>query len=282
VTRTPAGIAWELATRRLLLVALLTTGVSLTTSTAEAAESCVDDGDCSGVLLCRESRCVPVHCQRDQQCPAGRMCREELCRLRQCYATQDCTVGRRCHQGLCVVPPPRAMHRVGHPGGGRELAGWRFLGGPTFPAGFLVHVDLPAGSNRWLEIGLGTSLIEGGIGWRIGVRSEPARGGTVSLDLWAAAMGYAGDASANGTDGELAASAGELITGSGRFLFGAGRSVNAVWATAGSGFTLRLTRMKDYLLRVEIGAALLYNDRYPADADFAVLPTLSLHGGWAL
>ena len=55
-----------------------------------------------------------------------------------------------------------------------------------------------------------------------------------------------------------------------------------MWASAGSGFTMRLGAQRDTLLRLELGAALLYNDRYPADADFAVLPTVTLQLGWAL
>ncbi len=183
-----------------------------------------------------------------------------------------------------MMPPPPNLHRARAPYGTGELAGFRLLAGPSFPVGTAVQIDIPTGTNRWLEVGLGTSLIEGGFSWRLGVRSEPYLKKTASVDLWAAALGYHGGGTVGTGDDkdELAANAGELLTGSGRFLFGANKKVNAMWASAGSGFTLLLGAQRDYLLRIELGAALLFNDRYPADADFAVLPTVTVQGGLAL
>lgn len=263
-----------------LLPTLVLAAALLTAPSATAAERCVDDGDCSGVLLCRQGRCVPVHCQRHEQCPAGRMCHTELCRIRQCYASQDCTVGRRCEDGMCLMPPPVAMHRSGG-GAGDEALDLRVMAGPWFPLGLLVELDLPAGADRWLLFGLGTSLIEGGFSWRLGVRSEPVRGDRLSLDLWAAVMGYVADAADTADpDADLVpVSAAEVATGSGRFLFSARKKVAGVWWASGTGLTWRHGDAGQYLLRLEVGAALLYNDRYPAEADFAVLPTVGLVWG---
>lgn len=248
-------------------------------ASALAATQCVDDGDCSGLLLCREGRCVPVHCQRDEQCPAGRMCRMELCRLRQCYQRRDCPMGRLCEDGLCVIPPPTKVGR--HGGASSDPIGLRLVAGPWFPLGVQVEVDAPVGADRWLLLGVGTSLVEGGFSWRLGVRSEPWRSGRWSLDLWAVLMGYfaASVATEQPDEDVLPISAAEVASGSGRFLFSARKKVAAVWWSGGTGLTWRHGQADTYLLRLEVGAALLYGDRYPANADFALLPTLGLVWG---
>lgn len=270
-------------TQRCMSRILVCCGLLLAAMPAAAAEHCVDDGDCSGVLLCREGRCVPVHCQRSEQCPAGRMCHMELCRVRQCYATRDCSMGRRCDEGMCLIPPPAAMHRAGG-GASAQHLDLRVLAGPWFPLGLQVELDLPAGVDRWLLFGLGTSLTEGGISWRLGVRSEPVRGQRLSLDLWAAAMGYVAGtvATADPDDDAVPVTAAELLSGSGRFLFSARKKVSGVWWAGGTGLTLRHGATSQYLLRLEVGASLLYNDRYPANADFALLPTVGLVWGLIL
>lgn len=269
--------------RRLLWAAalLVTAGWS---EAGFAADQCLDDGDCRGLLLCREGRCVPVHCREDAQCPAGRMCREELCRIRQCYAQRDCPVQTRCEDGLCAIPQPSDVRRnLDSKSRHGQLSGFRMVLGPAFPTGLLAQCDVPLGAARWLSLGLGSTIDSGGLTWKLGIRSAPVETPALSLEIWGGLSGLS--SGTVGTSAELApgapgdASAVGLATGSGRFLFAADRAVNALWWGAGGGLGWRHGAERDFLLRLDAGALLLYNGRYPAGRDFAFLPAVSLQWG---
>ena len=139
---------------RSFLLAILLCAASVVVAVAPhdaaAAAKCNEDGDCKGVLLCRENRCVQVHCKADAQCPAGRMCQLELCRIRQCYRDEDCTIDRLCDAGMCVVPQPK-WRNIDDPVVPGVL---RLTAGPFFPLGLQGQADVPLGDNRWVTLGV--------------------------------------------------------------------------------------------------------------------------------
>lgn len=244
-------------------------------SAAFGAPSCREDGDCSGVLLCRAARCVPVQCRDDSHCPAGRMCRDELCRIRQCYEHADCTIDRRCQDGSCVTPPPRVVREPVVPG---DL---RFAAGPCFPLGVQVTMDVPLGDNRWVLLGIGSTIGDGGVSWKLGLRGAPVPWRSLRLDAWAAVMGLNVDAlDAAGEPGLAPAlDIADVLQGSARTLFAADRDVSALWWGAGVGITLPHGTDSGRLLRLDIGALLLFDDSYPVERDFSVLPLVGLSYG---
>ena len=262
------------------LVALALTGQP---TLAVAATSCADDGDCKGVLLCREQRCVPVHCKRDKQCPAGRMCHRELCRVRQCYLDADCDVSRRCREGLCALPQPPKVHRKGQATGWfGEMSGFRFFAGAWFPIGAMVQLEAPVVVGRHLTLAIGSDLIDGGVNWKIGIRGKPLKLGSVELDLWAAVMGLNDDPIEQpaGDDSKPSeASIQRIATASGRFLMMSNRDVHPIWWGAGGAIGWRHGAKRRRLLRLNLGGLLLFRDRYPANRDFAVLPSVAIQYG---
>gem|GEM_PF-3914833 len=267
---------------RPLLSILVACLVTATAAPVLAADACKEDGDCSGVLLCRENRCVPVQCRADQDCPAGSMCRDELCRIRQCYSDLDCPIDRECDGGSCVIPPPpQPMKDPVVPGVVRILAG------PVFPLGLQVHADLPLGDNRWVMAGLGTTANSGGVTWRVGMRGAPVKLDAFRVDAWAAAMGFnLGNETSAPEEGEKKAApppeALPIILGSGRFLFEEGRGIQAMWWGAGAGVSVPHGDKNGRILRMEIGLLVLADDRYPPERDFALLPMFGLQYGWSL
>ncbi len=265
------------------LVAMVAVALTLTSPTvdAHAAQPCHEDGDCKGMLLCRDRRCVQVHCRTDAQCPAGRMCHEELCRIRQCYRDDDCTIDRLCHSGICVIPQPRRLdlREPVVPGVIRATIG------PFFPLGLMGQVDVPLGDNRWITIGLGTTVSDGGLSWRMSLRGAPLRWRAFLFDAWAGAMGFnisdVGAVAASTTEsGPPKAEPLDALLGSGRWLFTRGRGVHAVWCGGGAGITVLHGPRRKRFLRIDLGLQLLFDDVYPQERDFAMLPSFGLQYGW--
>lgn len=265
----------------IVVAALISLFASAFPGAVVAAQPCTEDGDCKGVLLCRESRCVQVHCKNDSQCPAGRMCHEELCRTRQCYTDGDCSIDRLCGDGFCVVPQP-VSNKFSEPVAPGVVRG---AVGPFFPLGLQAQVDVPLGDNRWVMLGLGTTISDGGLSWKIGLRGAPLRWEAFELDAWAGAMGFnvasspATVADPDAADAPAADPVAALL-GSGRFLFAQGRAVHAVWWGGGAGVTIPHGPKKRRFLRVDMGLLLLFDDVYPKERDFAVLPAFGLLYGW--
>ncbi len=252
---------------------------ALAATPAGAADKCHEDGDCSGVLLCRQARCVAVQCRNDSQCPAGRMCRDELCRIRQCYRDGDCSIDRRCDAGSCVIPPPPMMKEAAVPGVLRITAG------PFFPLGLHAQVDVPLGANRWVVAGVGTTVNDGGLSWRLGLRGAPVTWEAFEIDAWAGMMGLNVSAvSSTPTEdgGPPPADAFAALLGSGRFLFDGGRAISAMWWGAGVGIAVPHGPKRRRTVRFDLGALLLFDDRSPAERDFALLPAAGFSYGWAL
>lgn len=282
----------------LLALCFLLTTVTLWPVDA-LATACTQDGDCAGTKLCRERRCVQVECEADTDCPVGRLCRSYRCVRRQCTTSAQCPVERQCDDGLCVMPPPKAL-RSGNQSEGaptpQTKAGKPAVAegrpidislGVVFPVGVMASAVVEVAARRSLIVGVGGSPDYRGFGWQVLFRGEQHALGPLLLDGWVGVVGLSAEPESGAQSRRASSSA--VLLGSGRGLFDRNRSVFAMWWNAGVGLTWRhgeVVRRRGHrptgrrFARLEFGALLLLADAYPAERDYALLPSASLHYGW--
>jgi hypothetical protein len=146
----------------------------------------------------------------------------------------------------------------------------------------MLQLEAPVIADRHLTLAIGSDLVDGGVNWKIGIRGEPLKLGSIEFDLWAAVMGLNDDAIEGHEGGEaelLEPTIERIASASGRFLMMPTRDVQPIWWGAGGAVAWRHGDKRRRVLRLNLGGLLLFSDRYPANRDFAVLPSVAVQYG---
>lgn len=145
--------------------------------------------------------------------------------------------------------------------------------GVAYPVGMLLFVDAHVSGGRRLSLALGTSPVEGGVGWRVGIHGAERRLGPLGVELWTALYGLSADEATSESWAEL--------RGAGHGLFQDKSTVSAVWAGPGVSVVWRHGERQRWLWKMDIGALMLLADRYPPERDYPVIPSVTLRYGYA-
>ncbi|HAN30177.1 MAG TPA: hypothetical protein DCQ06_01135 [Myxococcales bacterium] len=254
-------------------VVVVVTSASLTYATEKP---CLRSDSCDGAAICVAGRCVTHQCDSSSDCGVGQLCDTKRCVQRRCSTHKQCSVDRRCVRGLCSLPTPGSM-------GPRPLRRTRRFEaslGPSFPAGWMLHLDAlvqakSIGALRTITLGLGGDLARGDFGWRFGISGQPHRLGPMRFWLWSSLYGLSlrKGAASSWSAGLSWATASGLLRDE--------RPQSALWWGAGAGIGWHHGRDDRMRLRLEIGALTLVGGRYPIESDFALIPSISLRYGLA-
>ena len=130
-------------------------------------------------------------------------------------------------------------------------------------------------SDRRVTIGLGGDFARGDFGWRFGVAGGERNIGPLYGWLWTSLFGLSlrDGAAASFGAGLQGATASGLLQGD--------RPQSALWWGLGGGLGWAHGERRQWRLRLEVGALTLVGGRYPPEADYPIIPSVSLRYGVA-